>query len=165
MDNKMPYHDGNSTGLAFDCKNKVTPSADRIISGYNKQYPRNFSTDILSGNFSRWAVEEGVLLLNTALTVRKGEAGSHVKQWLPFTQEVIFALNQREERGHKPVIYLLWGKQAQAYKTLIADECPVIEAEHPIAGAYAGRKEWLHNNCFLQANEELVKLKVQEVNW
>jgi len=159
-----PYHDGNATGLAFDCKKNITPSMARIIEGFSAQFPNHFSTDIMDGNISRWS-GEGVLLLNTALTVRKGDAGSHLSQWAPFTEQVILQLNAREDRGMKPVVYMLWGKQAQQYKNLFVDECPVIEAEHPIAGAYAGRKDWIHNNCFLEANKELEKLGIKPVDW
>ena len=159
-----PYHDGNATGLAFECKNNVTPSMTQIVGGFSAQFPHNFSTDIMEGKLNRWA-EQGVFLLNTALTVRKGKPTSHLSQWSPFTQEVILKLNGRTDHGMKPVVYLLWGKMAQQYRTLLVDECPVLEAEHPVAGVYSGGRKWIHNNCFLQANRELEKLGVTPIDW
>lgn len=160
-----PYHDGNATGLAFDCGKYVTPTMREIQNGYNDQYPNNFATDILDGNLERWA-QNGVLLLNTALTVRKGEAASHLKQWYPFTAEVIKALNRRNQEPYKlpPVVYLLWGKMAQQYEALVDDSCPVIKTEHPVAGVYSKRK-WKHENCFHTVNEKLIKLNVEPIEW
>ena len=137
----------------------------KIIGGFNKQFPNNFDAEgVLKGNLSRWA-EDGVLMLNTALTVRKGEAGSHLKHWMPFTKEVIEQLNKRPEKGLKPVVYMLWGKQAIQYKQLVDTECPVIEAEHPAASLYAGNRDWHHNNCFLSVNDALKTIGADEVSW
>ena len=150
--------------VAFECKNNVTPSMAQIIDGFSEQFPNHFSTDIMDGKLNSWA-EQGVFLLNSALTVRKGKPASHLKQWSPFIQEVILQLNGRTDHGMKPIVYLLWGRMAQQYKTLIADDYIIIEDEHPVAGVYDGRRGWRHNNCFIRANRELEKLGVTPVDW
>jgi uracil-DNA glycosylase len=160
-----PYHDGNATGLCFDCGIKLTPSADKIIEGYNEQFPSNFAVDILEGHFERWA-REGVFMLNTALTVEKGNAGSHLSHWLPFTQEIIKLLNRRVQSPYnmKPIVYILWGKHAQSIRGLVSSENPIVETEHPAAAIYEGRK-WKHNNCFIEVNTQLKRLGVEEIDW
>ena len=77
---------------------------------YGYEIPNN-------GYLVKWA-EQGILLLNTVLTVRQGEANSHKgKGWEHFTDRVIELLNERE----KPVIFILWGRHAQAKKKLITN--------------------------------------------
>lgn len=149
----------NNKIVAFECKKNVTPTMHKIIGGYNEQFPNNFSTDILKGKLDRWT-KEGVLLLNAALTVRKGEAGSHLKHWSPFTQEVLSLLNKR---SNSPV-FLLWGKMAQQYRPLL-NNCRGLATEHPVAGAYDGGRKWSHNNCFIKTNELLKGLGREEITW
>lgn len=159
-----PYNDpGSATGLAFDCGKKITPSMHKIIEGYSEQYPNNFATDVLTGKLERWTTE-GVFLINAALTVRKGMPGSHLEHWYPFTREVILKLNGRPDKGLPPVVYILWGKIAQRYGVLIADDCPIITAEHPAAATY-GNRSWAHRNCFLKANEALREMKIGIIDW
>jgi len=160
-----PYHDGNATGLAFDCGKFVTPTMEKISEGYDEQFPDNFSTDIMDGNLERWT-KNGVLLINAALTVRKKEPGSHLQHWHPFTLEVIRALNRRSQEPYNlpyPV-YILWGSFAHQYEQLLDDAIPRIKAEHPVAASYKKRK-WKHNYCFIQANKELEKLGVEPIKW
>jgi uracil-DNA glycosylase len=155
-----PYHDGNATGLAFECGLGITPSMRKINDGFTEQFPSHFSQDVMLGQLGRWA-SEGVLLLNTALTVRKKEPGSHTHQWQPFIKQVLLALNALEPLP----VYLLWGGYAQKYKEYIAKGCAVLEAEHPVAGVYSGRSMWKHNNCFIRANEELEMVGVNKIKW
>lgn len=155
-----PYHDGNATGLSFDCGLKVTPSMRRIIEGFEQQFPSHFSTRVMEGNLQHWAAE-GVLLLNVALTVRRKEPGSHMQHWKPFTESVINALND----APTPPIYLLWGGFAHKYKEIISDRCHIIESEHPVAGVYAGRTSWEHNDCFLKANAILDMQGISKIQW
>jgi len=151
-----PYHDGNATGLSFDCKNRLTPSMRGIIDAYSDYDPQHFNVEILDGKVSQWT-KEGVLLLNTALTVQEGKANSHAKYWMNFTKCVVDALNARKE----PVIFMLWGAQAQKYAQFIDDRHHIIETEHPVAGVYKGKK-WDHKHCFRRANEILGD---EKINW
>lgn len=155
-----PYHDGNATGLCFDCKNKVTPSMRSIQDAYQDYNPYHFNTDILEGKIDYWS-KQGVLLLNTALTVEKGKPNSHKKYWDDFTIEVIKAINKKED----PVVFMLWGSQAQSYEQYI-DTPPhtILKAEHPVAGKYQGRK-WKHNDCFSKCNRLLLETSKPQIQW
>lgn len=110
-----PYHGpGQAHGLCFSVKPGVTPPPSlqnifkELYSDLGCKIPNN-------GYLVKWA-EQGVLLLNTVLTVREGEANSHKGMgWENFTDRVISLLNQRE----KPVIFILWGSPAQQKQKLI----------------------------------------------
>ncbi len=126
-----PYHDGSAHGLAFSVApgaTKCPPSLKNIIleveddcyGGLNLDRATNWS---LEG----WA-EQGVLLLNTALTVEKSKPGSHKHIWDQFTNDVISLLNS-EKTG---LIYLLWGAHAHAYASLIDENANyIIKTGHP----------------------------------
>lgn len=102
-----PYHNPESaTGLCFQVKegNKLNPSLRNIMKKLGTEEQPDFDS---------WA-KQGVLLLNTALTVEKGKAGSHTKLWEEFTEEVIKTLNKKDN-----VIWIMWGAKAFAFKLLI----------------------------------------------
>ena len=85
-----PYHDGSATGLAFanDGKGRVSPSLRNVI-----QTVKNDFGDVdVNPNLESWA-KQGVLLLNTALTVQKGMPASHIDMWMPFTRDIITKLS------------------------------------------------------------------------
>ena len=145
-----PYHNGNATGLAFDCKVQLSPSMYSIQDAYDDYDRTHFDMDIMEGNISRWT-KQGVFLFNTALTVQKGKPNSHKKYWDNFTKEVIIAVNKKET----PVVFLLWGNQAQEYSYLIDNPLHhILIAEHPVACRYQGRK-WNHGDFFSKTNELL----------
>jgi uracil-DNA glycosylase len=108
----------------------------------------------------KWA-EQGVLLLNTVLTVRQGEPNSHKgKGWETFTDRVIQLLNERE----KPIVFVLWGKHAQAKAPLITNsQHYIIEAPHPSPFSanrgFFGSKPYSKVNAFLQSVHET------EIDW
>jgi uracil-DNA glycosylase len=113
------------------------------------------------GNLEGWA-RQGVLLLNTTLTVRHGKAGSHIGEgWEEFTDEVIRALNKKSDR----VVFLLWGSEARRRKKLV-DSPPhaVIEAGHPVARPNA-HLQFLTERPFSQANQALVDAGLEPIDW
>ena len=82
--------------------------------------------------------EQGVFLLNTALTVEKWNAGSHIKVWKPFTERVISYIS-----SHKSCIWMLWGKHAQEYEKFIVSDFyqqHILKGAHPAAEAYGAGK-------------------------
>jgi len=101
----------------------------------------------LDQSLENWA-SQGVLMLNTALTIRKGETKSHAELWKPFTTSLITSL------GCEPgLIWVLWGKDAQEYEKCIDEAtCYIIKAEHPVASSYQGRG-WDYNQCFEKVNK------------
>ena len=125
---QVPYHGpGQANGLAFSVPRglRIPPSLRNIY----KELEADCGISPPShGDLTAWA-ENGVLLLNTVLTVRAGMANSHRKLgWETFTDAVIGALNSREE----PVAFLLWGASAREKKALITNPAHlVLEAAHP----------------------------------
>ena len=135
-----PYHDGSATGLAFANSNKsskISPSLSWIVKALEYEYNTvciDFDYDLQT-----WA-KQGVLLLNTALTVVKGYAGSHTELWRPFTQELITQLSLNKNN----IIFVLWGKKAQEYSKFIHGDNKIITAPHPAADAYTGGRAGFH---------------------
>ena len=155
-----PYHGENQAhGLSFSIKKgmKTPPSLKNIFKELTndiKIKPRN------NGNLCKWA-EQGVLLLNSILTVRKGMAGSHKKKgWEIFTDNIIKEIS-RKKTG---VIFILWGKYAQAKKDLIDKKKHyILEASHPSPlSAYDGFFGCKH---FSKANKILSKNNKKTINW
>ena len=123
-----PYHgQGQAHGMAFSVKPgvKIPPSLRNIYKELNQTIDFEIPSH---GYLMKWA-EEGVLMLNTVLTVRAGEAGSHKnKGWDKFTDAVIKKLNDRKE----PIVFLLWGGPAKKKAELItAAWHKVLTAAHP----------------------------------
>ena len=159
-----PYHDGSADGLAFSNRHSTTPSPSlrSIFDELEREYPQNnpwrHAKPVL--DLERWA-KQGVLLLNTALTVRKSQPNSHAIQWEFFTQAVLNALNT----GHSGLVYMLWGEKAKSFKPYINDRVHhVIEAAHPASVVY-GNKSWINNGCFLKANQTLMSMNNIEIDW
>lgn len=131
-----PYHEpGQAHGLAFSVQKgiKVPPSLVNIY----KELHDDIGFKIPShGYLKEWA-EQGVLLLNAVLTVRRGQANSHKgKGWEIFTDEVIKKLNEREET----VVFILWGANARSKKKYITNpKHHILESPHPSPlSAYRG---------------------------
>jgi uracil-DNA glycosylase len=130
-----PYHGaGQAHGLCFSVPEGVAlpPSLRNIL--------RELKDDLGiehrgSGDLSRWS-ERGMLMLNTVLTVREGEAGSHQKRgWETFTDAAVRALGQRD----KPPVFALWGKPAEQKRKLLGTSARVVSAAHPSPlSAYRG---------------------------
>ena len=112
------------------------------------------------GNLEQWA-RQGVLLLNTTLTVRAGEAGSHQgRGWESFTDEVIRIVN---DKSH-PVVFVLWGASARKKRLLInADKHHIIESAHPSPlSAHTG---FIGSRPFTKINEALVIFGLSPIDW
>lgn len=155
-----PYHGpGQAHGYCFSVKPGVQPppSLKNIFQEINNDLgiktPNN-------GCLIPWA-EQGVLLLNAILTVRKSSPLSHKgKGWEKLTDKIISLLNDRED----PVIFLLWGAPARAKKALITNQRHyVLEAPHPSPlSAYAGFFGCKH---FSKTNSLLALLGKQQIDW
>lgn len=156
-----PYHgSGQAHGLCFSVNDGVKhpPSLinifKEIASDIKAPYPA-------SGNLTRLA-EQGVLLLNSTLTVRESEAGSHQKYgWEKFTDEVITLVSEHCEN----VVFLLWGSFAKkkAQKINAVKHC-ILATGHP-SPLSANRGYWFENKHFSQANEYLKNHNKSVINW
>ena len=124
-----PYHGpGQAQGLAFSVPDGVKPPPS--LRNMFKELARDPAVDAEQhggGSLERWA-RQGVLLLNTSLTVEEGQAASHAKQgWEALTDQLISTVSARPES----VVFLLWGAHAQAKHALIAQHHLVLKANHP----------------------------------
>ena len=156
-----PYHGlGQAHGLSFSVPTgiKPPPSLMNIFKELEKdigiKMPEKY------GNLTKWA-EQGVLLLNAALTVRAGEPFSHAKYgWTEFTDTVITRLSDKKEG----IIFLLWGKFAQEKQDLI-DETKhiVLKAAHP--SPFSADKGFFGCKHFSKANEILIKSGRNPIDW
>ena len=154
-----------ATGLSFGVElsenmMKVPPSLKTII----KELESDLDTLCLEFDYSLegWA-KQGVLMLNTSLTVVEGQTNSHLQMWQPFTLEVIDAINDMNQN----VIFILLGNTAQSYeKYLDPESTRVIKAPHPAAEAYAGGKAGFYGSkIFSKCNSMLYMLEKEEINW
>ena len=155
-----PYHGpGQAHGLCFSVQDGVRfpPSLLNIF----KELQADCGVPIpKSGNLSGWA-RQGVLLLNTVLTVEQGRAASHRGiGWENFTDAVIRNLNERRD----PVVFLLWGAFAQSKAPMIETPPHVIfKAVHPSPlSAHGG---WFGSRHFSKANEVLSRLGKPPIDW
>ena len=147
-----PYHEpGQAHGLAFSVREGVQPPPS-LINIY-KEINSELGIPIpKSGDLTKWA-KQGVLLLNTALTVRRGAANSHRGHgWEIFTDRIIELLSQRE----KPLVFILWGSNARAKTRLITNQRHlVLQSVHPsplsASGGFFGCGHFRKCNEFLES--------------
>ncbi|MDO5141833.1 MAG: uracil-DNA glycosylase [Eubacteriales bacterium] len=148
-----PYHGpGQAHGLCFSVQPGVQPppSLKNIFKELHDDLGIQPPAD---GTLTRWA-QRGVLLLNTTLTVRRGQANSHRNiGWTTFTDHVIAKLNEREQ----PIVFLLWGGNARSKKSLIdAPQHLVLECPHPsplsASSGFFGCRHFSRCNAFLEAH-------------
>lgn len=147
-----PYHNGIATGLAFGTNNnKMSPSLRNIVKELYQSYGYDVPTDF-DTSLEQWA-KEGVLLINTTLTVREKQPNSHKDIWDGFTLQVI----KRIIANHKKIVFVAWGANAATLldKAMVKkEEEPsmslfpedqeeshyILKAPHPAAEAYSGGK-------------------------
>lgn len=155
-----PYHTpGAAEGLAFSVPNSqpIPPSLINIYKEIDDDIGHHNNP---TGHLKNWQ-DQGVLLLNTVLTVEAHKAGSHRgKGWEIFTTEVIKYLNENREH----LVFLLWGRDARNKKALIdTSKHLVLEAPHPSPlSAYSGFFGCKH---FSKCNEYLIKNNQKPIDW
>jgi uracil-DNA glycosylase len=156
-----PYHGlGEAHGLSFSIPDgtKIPPSLRNIFKELNNDVGIELP---IFGSLERWA-KQGVLLLNTGLTVEKDKANSHKHlDWNIFTDAVIELIN-REKEG---VVFMLWGNFAQKKGAKIDDEKHlVLTSGHP-SPMSANQGKWFGNKHFSTANKYLRKGKKKAIKW
>lgn len=155
-----PYHQPNQAhGLSFSVKKGIAPPPS--LQNIYKEIHAEYGCPIPEhGELTYWA-KQGVLLMNTVLTVREGCPNSHKGMgWEIFTGDVISLLNQRP----KPMVFLLWGANARSKTKLITNPAHlVLTSAHPSPlSAYNG---FFGNGHFKKANEFLRKNYGEEIDW
>jgi uracil-DNA glycosylase len=167
-----PYHgEGQAQGLAFSVPNGVArpPSLRNILTQIELEYPDDPSQLVLKpdteyNDLSRW-VRQGVLLLNTSLTVENGQPASHAnKGW----ETVTDALIQAVAIDPHPKVFMLWGAHAQTKQILLT--CPpqhlILSCNHPSPlSARRGAKPFIGCGHFRAANEWLRQQNMQVIDW
>lgn len=157
-----PYHEqGEAEGLSFSCSlmpgKRWPPSLKNILKEVSSETGCPMPE---SGSLMRWA-RQGVLLLNTVLTVEEGKANSHAAWgWQRFTDKIISLVNDRRQG----VVFFLWGNQAQKKAGLIDGQRHlIIRSAHPSPlSAYRG---FFNSGQFLKANEYLRLRGEKEIEW
>lgn len=157
-----PYHGpGQAIGWCFAVPNTLKPKPPSLTNIFKEiQDDLGKPVDFLKSELTHW-VSQGVLLLNTVLTVRQGQAHSHKeKGWEVFTDKIISLLNARTE----PVVFILWGAPARKKKALITSRHHrIIESPHPSPlSAYAG---FFGSKPFSKANAILKELGHAPIDW
>ena len=155
-----PYHQPNQAhGLCFSVKKGINPPPS--LQNMYKEIHAEYGYPVAEhGELTYWA-EQGVLLLNTVLTVRESQPNSHKGMgWEIFTDDIITLLNQRPE----PMVFLLWGANARAKTKLISNPAHlVLTSAHPSPlSAYNG---FFGNNHFKKANDFLKQNGMEEIDW
>lgn len=151
-----PYHNGQAIGLSFGVDTKpIPPSLRNIYKELCNEYdhvPEEFDYSL-----RHWA-EQGVLMLNTSLTVQKSNAAAHAGLWNFMIDQTIRVINQEAPMA----IFVLWGKHAQSYTSKINGA--VLKASHPAAEGY-GHKGFFGCGHFTEINNRLKSLGKEEIDW
>ena len=153
------YHgEGQANGLCFSVNEgiKTPPSLRNILIELNKDLNiKRTNTDFTD------LAEQGVLLLNSALTVEKSKPGSHLKLWQPYTNYIIDYI----AKNHKDIIFVLWGNYAKKKRVIIdLSKHHIIESNHP-SPLSANRGGWLGTKPFSKINDKLKELGKEEIIW
>ena len=154
-----PYHgDGEANGLCFSVNHGIQtpPSLQNIF----KELKSDLNVERTDTDLSDWA-KQGVLLLNTVLTVEKDKAFSHRgKGWEIFTDKIIEKLNEKED----PIVFVLWGNAARSKKVLLTNEKHmVVESAHPSPLSY--NRGFKDSKPFSKVNSMLKSVNKKEIKW
>lgn len=155
-----PYHGENEAhGLSFSVLDgiKLPPSLKNI---YKELEDDLNIKPCISGNLTKWA-KEGVLMLNSTLTVVKDTPNSHSKLgWSMFTDYIIKKINAKEE----PVVFILWGNYARSKKEFITNpKHLIIESAHP--SPFSARNGFFGSKPFSKTNDFLIKNNLKPIDW
>jgi len=152
---------GVADGLAFSCskKGKAEKSLQYIlkqtIGGFEETGKVMYTPE--QCDLKRWA-NQGVLLLNTALTVQIGKIGSHYTIWSGFINALLQELNKRDD-----LVIALLGKKAEEYEMILSNNT-IFKVTHPASAAYRGG-EWNSNDLFNKINDQLKLKGKSSINW
>jgi len=157
-----PYHGaGQALGLSFAVPESLRPKPPSLVNIFKEiASDLQVKPDIAKSDLLGW-VDQGVLLLNTVLTVRANEAFSHRKQgWEIFTDRIISVLGARE----KPLVFVFWGAAAQKKKALLSDRGHlVLESAHP--SPLSAHRGFFGSKPFSKANAWLIAQGLEPIDW
>ncbi len=152
-----PYHQPNqANGLAFSVNMdvKIPPSLINIFKELKNEFPdRNY--EFTHGDLSKWFFDENIFLLNASLSVIESNAGSFMKLWEPFTNDVIKYVV--ENNNH--CVFLLWGNFAIQKQNIIQNNDRIVQCPHP--SPLSAHRGFFGSNCFILIEQKLNKT----INW
>ena len=155
-----PYPQINvADGLAFSCSRQgKTEKSLQYIHSAIQETVENAQPNV---NNLQYLADQGVLLLNTALTTQIGKPGTHQDYWKSFMSHLFDHLSE-----NKPdLVYLLLGKKAEQWADIIDNDDNIVIASHPASAAYAKQHQWNCNDCFNKVNEILASQELPSINW
>ena len=157
-----PYpHLDQADGISFSCSKtgKLQPSLRYIFDEINRTiYGGNkVCTDV---DLKRWS-NQGILMLNTALTTEVGKIGQHYDIWNDFTAHLFDYLSHNKQE----IIYIYMGKKAQGWADLVSDDNHKIFVSHPASAAYTRQKEWNSDNAFLKVQQLVAQKTGNIIKW
>lgn len=154
-----PYHNGNANGYAFACANIISPSLKNIVEAIRKDVGKDKPSDN-SDMSLKYLVDQGVMLLNTSLSVQAGQPNSHkYLGWRYFTGDVIRSLNKLNN-----IIWLLWGTDAKSLSNNITNSNhTVMIGTHPASAAH-NATIWSCDH-FSKTNKILIDRGQEPIKW
>ncbi len=159
-----PYHQlGQAHGLSFSVQDnvKIPPSLKNIFKEIKNEYP-DYNVPS-TGNLTNW-VSQGVLMLNSALTVLENSPNFYQDYWYPITNILIKKMSIKHPGK---CVYMLWGNESKKYKkngSIDGNKHYILEANHP-SPLSANRGGWFDNNHFKLSNDYLSKNYKKIINW
>jgi uracil-DNA glycosylase len=156
-----PYpYPGVADGIAFSCSNdkKIQPSLRYMFKELEDTvYPEGYDWD---PDLKRWS-NQGILMLNTALTTTINKIGAHYDIWKPF---LIFLFDMLKFRN-TGLIYVFMGKKAQEFGELVSDLNWKIVTSHPASAAYNNEERWDSGDLFNKINEIMYSMYKEKIEW
>lgn len=158
-----PYHDGSALGLSFDNireQKRLSPSLRNILTEMmNDVGSCNFTSNLKSDTILDNLPRQGILMLNTALTVEPHKANSHTELWANFTKTLIESLNKKDN-----IVWIMWGNHAKSFKQYITNKTHhFIESAHP--SPLSASRGFFGSKPFSKTNEILTNLNLSPINW
>ncbi len=155
-----PYHTkGAAMGLAFahpDTHKTIQPSLKNI---YKELISCGYTVYQKSGNLTKWA-EQGIFLINTALTVQSGAPNSHKDCWKNFTKELLKYISKNAKNN---LVVIMWGKPAQAFAPLFDGRHRLQMSPHP--SPFSASTGFFGSKFPIKVNEQLREWKMEEIDW
>ena len=152
---------GVADGVAFSCKNtpNLQPSIRYILTAINDTvYDGNATSS--DQDLTRWS-NQGVLLLNTALTTTVSKSGQHFKIWQPFVAYLFDWLNWH----NSGIVYIYMGKKAEEWRDSVSDNNYKLIVSHPASAAYTKQQKWECNDVFNHTNKIMHDLYGEKITW
>jgi uracil-DNA glycosylase len=158
-----PYPQFNvADGIAFSCGNTKYPEASLryMLKEISLTVPEDQRDPVQSADLKRWS-NQGLLMINCALTTNVGEIGKHYDLWSDFIAYVLDYLAYKNEG----IVYVMLGKKAQEWDDFIYDTNHKIHVSHPASAAYNKESRWNSNNLFNQVNDYLTSVNQTSIIW